>query len=210
MRTVGQLLKETRIAKGFSLEQIERATKIRAKFISSIELDDYRKLPAVPYVQGFIKNYGDFLGLRSTTLLALFRRQYLKKKKKESDSIEQPLTESGWKLTPNKVILTLVVILILILSYYFYSQYRSLHQPPPLTLQSPKEDLIVKQDSVPVYGDTDPDATISINNEPILVKSDGKFYKDIALTQGNNTIVITVTSRAGEKTTLTRKITRAP
>ncbi|HCM37971.1 MAG: hypothetical protein UV61_C0006G0107 [Candidatus Gottesmanbacteria bacterium GW2011_GWB1_43_11] len=210
MRTVGQLLKEDRLKKGFTLEQVEKATKIRAKFITAIETDNYQKLPAAPYIQGFIKNYSEFLGLSSPTILALFRRQFIERKRQNQPQIEEPLTKSAWQLTPNKVIFVLVVILVLGLLGYFYNQYQALHRPPPLTLENPKADIVVHEEILPVFGRTDPDATVSINQEPILVKSDGRFYKDIPLTLGSNTLVIESTSRIGEKTTLIRRVTRAP
>jgi|SRR3989344_7018326 len=209
MRTVGQLLKEARIAKGFTLEQVEKATKIRAKFLTAIENDDYQKMPAVPYIQGFIKNYSDFLSLRSTTILALFRRQFTQKNAQKKASIEAPLTESSWKITPNKVIMVLIIILIAGLFSYFYFQYNALHTPPPLMVENPKEDIVTRDEAVAVFGKTDKDATLTINNEPILIKDDGKFYKDVALTIGNNTLVIEATTRVGEKTSVTRQVTRS-
>lgn len=210
MSSVGQLLKEERLKKNFTLEQVEKATKIRAKFLTAIEADDYRGLPALPYIQGFIKNYSDFLGLRSFTLLALFRRQYSRREKLKNSAIEEPLVKSRWQLTPNKVIAVLVVVLVIAFFGYFYGQFRALHTPPPLNLESPKDDAVVSQEMVSVYGMTDSDATVTINNEPVLIKDGGKFFKDISLTVGNNTLVVESTNRAGAKTTVIRQVTRLP
>lgn len=210
MRTVGQLLKEERLKKGFSLEQVEKSTKIRARFITAIETDDYAHMPAAPYLQGFVKNYSDFLGLRTSTIMALLRRQFTLKDRQKRETIEEPLTESGWKLTPNKVILVFVVILIGVLFSYFYSQYRMLHAPPPLALESPKQDAITREETIAVFGTTDHDATLTVNNEPVLISNEGKFYKDVNLTVGGNTITVIVTSRVGEKTTQTRQVNRVP
>lgn len=210
MRTVGQLLKDARLVKGFTLEQVEKATKIRYKFLTAIEADDFQKLPAFPYIQGFIKNYSDFVGLRSPTMLALFRRQYTLKERQKREHIEEPLTQSSWQITPNKVIFVLVVGLIIGFFSYFYAQYRALHAKPPLEVEHPSESGVVVEDTIAVYGQTDPDATITINQEAALVKEDGKFYKDVTLNPGENTLVIEAVSRRGIKTTLTRKVSRAP
>ena len=210
MRTVGQLLKEERQKKGFTLEQIERSTKIRFKFLTAIDADDYKLLPALPYIQGFIKNYSDFLGLRTTTTLALFRRQFANKEQNRETHVEQPLTEPIWRPTPNKVLFTLILFIVLLLFGYFFIQYQALHSPPPLTIESPKEDLVTKEAVIAVFGVTDHDATITFNKVPILVHEDGKFYKDISLALGSNTLEIISTSRVGEKTTNIRRITRLP
>lgn len=208
MKTVGQILKAERLKVGFTLEQVERATHIRSKFLLAIEADDYPRMLASPYTQGFIKNYSEFLGLRSHTLLALFRRQFLNKEGQNKEPVEEPLIRSPWRITPNKVIAFLVIILIGSMFYYFYSQYRVLHLPPPLRLESPQEDQVVYDDKVPVYGDTDQDATLTINAVQVIVKEDGKFYKDIELNLGGNTLIIEARSRVGERTTLNRHVTR--
>lgn len=209
MRTAGQLLKEERLKKGFTVAQVEKVTKIRAKFIEAIETDDYKRMPALPYVQGFLRNYSDFLGLRSTTILAIFRRQYTLKDKHTKEIIEEPLTQSR-VLTRNKVILALVLLMIISLFGYFFWQYRQLHEPPPLLIEQPKNELVVDVAEISIFGKTDPDATVMVNNEPVLIKEDGKFFVDVPLSIGNNTVVVEATSRIGEKTTLTRKITRTP
>jgi len=207
MRTIGQILQDERLKRGFTLEQVEKATKIRARHVTHIEADDFNKLPPSPYIEGFIKNYSAFLSLKSATILALFRRQYAQIKKQQPKIIEEPLTDEV-KLTPNKAILGFVVLLVIGLSVYFYKQFKDLHAPPPLLVISPKEELVIKNPSISVYGDTDRDATLTINNEPILVTSDGKFFKDINLDLGNNTIVIEAKNRGGETTTVIRKVTR--
>ncbi len=210
MRTVGQLLQEERLKKGFSIPQIEKETKIRAKYLTALEADDYRIIPSLPYAQGFIKNYSEFLGLRSTTILAIFRRQYIaKEKEKLHEIIEEPLTRSYW-ITRNKVMIVLVGILIVALFSYFYIQYKALHAPPPLMIEQPQDALVVVKEEIAVFGKTDPDATLLINNEPVLVKEDGKFYKDVPLSVGVNTLVVESTSRVGEKSAKTLRITRAP
>ncbi len=63
MRTVGQILKEGRETKLFSLEDVEKHTKIRKGLLEALEANDYDKLPPPTFIQGFIKNYGRVLGL---------------------------------------------------------------------------------------------------------------------------------------------------
>lgn len=210
MRTVGMLLKEERLRLGFTLEQVEKATKIRVKFLKALENDEFKKMPALPYVQGFLKNYSTFLGLKSVIVLAMFRRQFIHSEKQKVENIEESLTNTQWQITPNKVVMTAVIFSVAVLFAYFYAQYQALHAPPPLSLEQPKTDTITKETAFSVFGNTDTDATITINNEPVLVKEGGRFYKDVALTVGENTLMVEATSRIGEKTTLTRRITRSP
>ena len=63
MRTVGDVLKQERERKFYTLDDIEKSTKIRKELLEALEKGLYQKLPPPTFVQGFIKNYGKFLGL---------------------------------------------------------------------------------------------------------------------------------------------------
>ena len=76
MIKVGQRLKEIRLRKGLSIEQVSNGTKIRPQFITAIEKGEYQKLPSPTYAQGFVRNYAEFLGAPKRETLALFRREF--------------------------------------------------------------------------------------------------------------------------------------
>lgn len=52
----GGILCEIREKRGMSLEDVARITKIPTRYLKYIETNNMEKLPAVVYVQGFIKN----------------------------------------------------------------------------------------------------------------------------------------------------------
>ena len=45
MDNIGEILKNTRLDKGLSLEQVEEATSIRKIYLAAIETGDYTKIP---------------------------------------------------------------------------------------------------------------------------------------------------------------------
>jgi len=57
-----------------------------------------------------------------------------------------------------------------------------------------------------ILGNTDPDATVTINGVSVLVRGDGKFFDQVALNPGVNTFTIIATSRLGKSTTIIRDI----
>ena len=67
---IGQLLREAREAKGCTLEEAERATRIRAKYLAALEAEDFGALPSAIQARGFLRNYAQFLGLEVSPLLA--------------------------------------------------------------------------------------------------------------------------------------------
>ncbi|MCL5273201.1 MAG: helix-turn-helix domain-containing protein [Chloroflexi bacterium] len=75
MSDLAQKLRETRDRLGISMEEAERATKIRRRYIEAIEAGDFGRLPDGPPARGFIKNYARYLGLDSDQSLSDFEAE---------------------------------------------------------------------------------------------------------------------------------------
>ena len=65
---IGRVLEQARKDRGLSLDEAERATKIRKRYLVGLEKDDYTVLPDAVYAQGFLKTYANFLGLDGSGL----------------------------------------------------------------------------------------------------------------------------------------------
>lgn len=59
----GAHLRNIRIAKGVSLDEISAATKVKKSYLEAIESDDPRRFPAPVFMKGFLKAYAKALGL---------------------------------------------------------------------------------------------------------------------------------------------------
>lgn len=62
-KTIGELLRAAREEKKLTIEQVNRETKISVQAIRSLESDDFGAFTSEIYLKGFLRNYGDFLGL---------------------------------------------------------------------------------------------------------------------------------------------------
>src|ERR671915_1576121 len=60
---IGRVLERARKDRGLTLEDAEKATKIRRRYLEGLEKDDYTVLPDAVYARGFLKTYANFLGL---------------------------------------------------------------------------------------------------------------------------------------------------
>ncbi|MFD1135285.1 RodZ domain-containing protein [Paenibacillus urinalis] len=69
MSELGQQLKEARLQKGLSLDDVQEMTKIRKRYLEAIESGDYKVLPGSFYVRAFIKTYAETVGLNPEELL---------------------------------------------------------------------------------------------------------------------------------------------
>ncbi len=59
----GRMLERTRRERGLALEEVERATGIRAGVLNGLEREDSGALPDAVYVPILLRRYADYLGL---------------------------------------------------------------------------------------------------------------------------------------------------
>lgn len=85
-KTVGTILREARLAKGLSLEDLEKLIKVRASYLEALENDAYDKLPSAVFVKGMIRNYGNAVGCDGLELVKMFKSSSVGKQKATSDS----------------------------------------------------------------------------------------------------------------------------
>jgi cytoskeletal protein RodZ len=208
MKTAGQMLYTSRLAKKMDLEEVARVTKIRASFLSAIEADDYTHLPNSAVAKGFIKNYSEFLGLNPNQILAVFRRDFVENQAGQivPRGMVNPISRDNlW--TPKTTIITTVSLIFVVFASYLIYQFYILTGPPPLSIDSPKSDIFVADSSIEVSGTTDPEATISVNNNLVALDKGGQFFVRIPLNLGPNQITVTATSKSGKNTSITRTVT---
>ena len=73
MDSLGDKLKSAREAKGYSYDYVGRETNIARRYLEALETEDFSAFPGEPYLLGFLRNYGEYLGLDINELLALYR-----------------------------------------------------------------------------------------------------------------------------------------
>jgi hypothetical protein len=208
MRTVGEILKKAREEKLLSFDEIEKQLRIRKKFLSALENNDWNNLPSLPYIKGFIRNYSKFLDLNPDEMVAIFRRQYTHREKTGllPKGVTTPLNETPFRITPQLTVISLTIIFITIFFGYLFLQYQSITGAPMLIVTKPLEGEIIYTENVDITGKTDADAVISINNQKVALMENGQFKFTSSMTPGINTIIIESTGNNGKKKTVTRII----
>ena len=69
---LGSILRLKRQDRNLSLEQVATLTRIRLRYLQAIEAGELDELPEPIYIQGFIKQYAEVLGLDGTELASSF------------------------------------------------------------------------------------------------------------------------------------------
>jgi transcriptional regulator with XRE-family HTH domain len=152
--TLGKILKQTRLEKNLSLEDIHRKTKIPLKFLQTIEEDEIPDMDAI-YVRGLIKIYCNFLGLNYREILEKFPIET--KKEPQKESILFSSSKVRFKIyrisSKNTIIIIFIIVGIIFISNLFKNMTKkpapilkemNKHAPQvtlPQTLESPKEKI---------------------------------------------------------------------
>src|ERR1700740_2438871 len=69
---LGKKFQDARIARGLTLDEAARLTKIRPTRLAEIEADDFSQFPSLAYAKGFLLIYGKFLDVALTPFLDAF------------------------------------------------------------------------------------------------------------------------------------------
>jgi cytoskeletal protein RodZ len=202
MTKAGIKLKEKRLEKELTLEDVSKSTKIKREFLEFIEEGRYEKLPSVSYAQGFVRNYAKFLGLPEKEIMAIFRREF------EGEKLYRVLPkgferEDEFPISKFKIRrsgLFIILSFLIFLGYIFF-QYRYAVINPPLSITSPKNMSQISSSQITIFGKTDSNATVYVNLDAVSVDESGNFQKTINVFPGKTIITVKAVNKFLKETT---------
>jgi transcriptional regulator with XRE-family HTH domain len=119
MFELGNTLRDARVRRGLSFEELERVTKIRSKYLRALENEDFEVLPGPTYVKGFLKTYAERLGLDGQLYVDEFNSRYLMGDDDVPFRPRRPARAESRRLTKNAVVLALAAVVVLMLAALF-------------------------------------------------------------------------------------------
>ncbi len=191
MKSVGQVLRETRESKGLSTKQVSNAIKIRESLIDALENADYYAFSSDMHLKSFLKSYANYLDINEEKIMALYRRERQIQdpeadKSKGRDNFNGRMSFIISKVINVKSLLSLLALALLAaVPYFFYRQWTAFNQPPVLEIRTPKQDEIVSTESFVIEGFTgDPSVKVILDgNEANYVDSNGNFKINAKFTE---------------------------
>lgn len=193
------ILKNARSDKDLSLQEVSKKLKIPQKYLEAIENENILCFPQEPYCSLIINDYADFLGLNGPQIVGLFRRDFAQKRKNKTTD------KSLISFTPQFTFSLIVSFLILLFSSYLIFEYIKFNQPPRLKVEWPLQD-VVYEETYELKGTTDPESTVRINQDLVIVDPEGNFAKKINLQANKTKILIESKSPSGKTTQEERTI----
>jgi cytoskeletal protein RodZ len=196
MLRTSSLLKNTRLDKEYELVDISKKLKIPAKYLAAIENEDIKNFPQEPYCSLIIKDYADYLGLNGQEILSFFRRDFEQKKRNKS------FKKGGFSFTPQFTFAVLIGVILIFFVFYLTFEYVKFNRPPKLKVNWPET---ISGESFSVSGITDPDSTIRINQDLIIVDNKGNFQKKIPVGSDKEIKIKVESTSPSGKTTVEEK-----
>jgi cytoskeletal protein RodZ len=207
---LGEKLAKKRISLGLDIKDVEKAIRIRSKYLDALENGKYDTLPPDVYVSGFVRNYASFLKLDPEKVLKLYDRERglaanVSKAKSNTPSTK-PLSAPKLVITPKTLTITSIVMVALLIVGYIGWQVFILTSPPKLKVTNPSDNVNIESDSVNVEGITDTGATLFINDVEVGIDQGGTFREKINLQSGVNNIKIKSLNKMGRYSEVSRTI----
>ncbi len=125
MEEIGRLLRETREKLGLTHEEVERATRIRTRYVEAMERGDLSSLPSSVQARGFLRNYSEYLGLDQDEVLLMYaehlqggttpQRSSSNRTQRQSENgvrVQQPRWITTDLLVAMGIILAVLVVLV--------------------------------------------------------------------------------------------------
>jgi hypothetical protein len=114
MFELGTSLREARRRRGLELDAVQRATRIRRRYLEAMEEEQFELLPGVAYARGFLREYAELLGLDGN----LYVQEYNERFAPQEDAAIAPVPERAGtrrrSLLPTLAVGGLVVIAIVV------------------------------------------------------------------------------------------------
>ncbi len=210
-KTVGQRIKEARLLRKLTLESIEEQTNVRLKYLRAIERDQHHILPTEVYTLGFVRCFGEAVGLNPKKLVDQYRLEQEAVKTAKGDVVTSlsptgSLKQATVLITPRILFFFGSGLVVLALISYIASGVRSFLAPPLLVIKQPASESRTMSSQIEVVGQSDPAVSLTVNGELISVEPTGYFKQQVAVIPGLNTLEFAAINRVGKETKRTIKV----
>lgn len=125
---IGAILQRAREERDLTLQDAEDATKIRKRYLKALESDDYTALPDPVYILGFLRTYGNYLGLDGDRLAEEVKRRRARRRESRQNNYKnlrrgrlerstltvQGVSGARRRLVTPQTLLTVIVSVVLI------------------------------------------------------------------------------------------------
>src|SRR4051794_7482384 len=140
MFEVGGSLREARLKRGLSSADVQKAIRIRDRYLQALEEERWELLPGDAYVKGFLRTYADYLGLDGSLYVDEYNSRYARHD--EPTLVPQRFerrrrSNGGGLLRPLVVIAVVVAVVAAVAVWQLSGSSGGKQSAPPTTTPPP-------------------------------------------------------------------------
>lgn len=206
-KTLKDFLRETIELKGYSLDRLSHLSEIPHRYLELILDGNYAKLPAAPYIRGYLVRLASILELNGEEIWQAYKKEIAPKSSGKNDKLPEnrfaiKTVKKGW------IFAGLAAILLLV---YGGINAGQLIGKPRITVFSPTENSSVTAEATALLsGKINPRDKLTINGSEVPVGKSGEFSENYNLEGGVNTFEIVVKRLLGRETKIIKQIFYQP
>lgn len=205
METIGDILRNKRLEKGLTLEDVSNLTKIRKKYLEALESGNYNEIPEKVYVKSFLKIYSDFLELDRSSILKRYQDEIAPEDNNIITSTYfKPVNDKLLKkeVRNRRLLYIIAAIVGIILIVWGINRLRLAYFPSNLPISESVDNSLKLPKEIEPPLDIQPEVTPPVakhNFDKLVIKIDCIAYSWLSRTiDGKNTISYTMLPNKSE------------
>ncbi|HPW34382.1 MAG TPA: helix-turn-helix domain-containing protein [Candidatus Paceibacterota bacterium] len=205
IKPLKEILRDEMKAKGFNVQKLSEITNIAPNYIRALLDNDFEKLPAAPYVHGYLESIAKELDIETEPLWQEYQKESGMKRSGPFDKL--PINRYAQKPFNKKTLI--ITIFVLIVLAFALPHIADFFGKPSLEIYWPPSDQYKTMDEVVILKGriANPQDKILVGEGEVVVASDGIFEKEVRLDPGcKNVFDFTVKRFLGLSTTVKRTI----
>lgn len=208
-KSLPEIIKEERQRRNLNLKEVSLKTKISYNYLICLEDGDYHLLPGEIYIKQFIKSLAGFFNFSEKSLLAIYQEEKDQQLNLLKDRHKLlPKKNSLAFLSPKLIRNFIVGVIIICLVGYLGLEIKNIFTPPLLQIFEPADQTVTKNSAINIAGKTEPETMVFINQQAILIKTDGSFFQNVDLNIGLNLFEISSSKKHSRPNTVTISVLR--
>ena len=188
MDSIGQILRAGRETRGLSLDEVHEATRITVQNLSALEDDRFDHFPNRVYARAFLRDYSNFLGMDSPSLLSRYEEEW----NPQPEEVSVPKTRTSvWRVLGYTVLVLVIMAGLCAAGYFgwnYYEQRQRIAASPPIPTDHRESGATLPKPAPPVTTPTPKPPAVQEKPAPeglvlevtaiqtswVVVKADGK------------------------------------